>query len=102
MFGLAIIFAQILLTFFYSKASSIGFFYVPYFFSIFGVYLFVMCNNQIKEKFRKVIVFSLILMCVLSMVSIFFFYLTDEVGATSVTKYKDTRNSFEWLYPNMI
>ncbi len=100
-FSLAIILAQIINNFVYYKAASINFFYVPLFFSIFGIHSFVMRSNQIKEKFRKVIVFSLILMCILSSLSILSFHLTDEVGATSFTKYKDTRNSFEWLYHKM-
>ena len=99
MFGLAIIFAQILNTFLYYKSNSINFFYIPIFFPIFGTYLLLFSAEG--EKFSKIIISIFSLMIVLSLFSNLALNITDEAGATSVTKYKDTENSFEWIYNNM-
>jgi hypothetical protein len=99
-FGLAIILAQIINVIAYYNTASINFFYVPLFFPIFGVYLLINTVSNKKEKLEKIIIFGLILMCILSSLCNVSIYLTNEAGATSVTKYEDTRSSFEWLYSN--
>jgi len=97
-FGLSLICAQILNNFLYYKVG-INFAYVPIFFPIFGVYSLLSYNKI--NKFRKFIIFSLSLMIILSLLCNIAFYASDELGATSFTKYKDTKSSFDWLYHNM-
>lgn len=98
-FGLAIIFAQMINSFLYYKSSSIGFPSIPLFFPIFGVSSFII--SETKNKLRKFIILSISLMIVLSLLSNIAIYITNEGGTTSVTKYNDTESSFEWLYHKM-
>lgn len=105
LFAISILLAQILLIFAYYKTGSISFTYIPLFFPLFGIYLFLdlNSNNFVKNNFfwRNIIIVFLILIILLSLSNIVFFSLTNEVGMTSVTKYADTEDSFEWLYHKM-
>lgn len=98
-FGLAVIFAQMINSFLYYKSESINFIYAPLFFPIIGVYSLIFSDR--KRKFRKAIILSLSLIIVLSLLSNIALNVTDEAGATSVIMYKDTESSFKWIYNNM-
>jgi len=100
-FGISIMFAQLIHVISYYASCSLNFFYVPLFFPVIGIYLFRNVRYNRKGKLKRIIVFSLILMCVLSLICNISLYLTNEAGATSITKYENTKNSFEWLYSNM-
>ncbi len=99
-FGLSILLAQIIHVIGYYKSNSLAFPLVPLFFPIFGVYIFINTIDN-KEKVKKFIILSLSTMAIASLICIISLNHTSEGGTTSVTKYKDTKSSFEWLYHNM-
>lgn len=100
----SILLAQLISVFAYYNTGSINFIYVPLFFPLFGVYLFSSLNFKsvnIKRFMRNGLVFSLICLILLSVISYITLGLTNEAGATSITKYENTQNSFEWVYDHI-
>lgn len=100
-FTLSILLGQIINAIAYYKSNSLAFPQVALFFPMFGVYLFISTVSNKKEKLRKIIISSLSIMIMLSLMCNISMYLTNEAGTTSVTKYADTKGSFEWLYHNI-
>lgn len=99
--AISIVLAQILNIAIYYKSSSINFPYVPLFFPIFGVYLFSTIKDNMKNKRLEAFIYVLVsILIIFSIIANISFYLTNEAGITSLTKYRDAEPSLEWVYEN--
>ncbi len=104
-FSISIFFAQIIHVISYYQTKSLSFFYVPLYFPLFGIQLFantVKREDSFYQITKAFITFSIIIMIILSLICVFSIGNIREAGETSVTKYIDTENSFNWIYSHHI
>lgn len=97
-YALSIIFAQAINVVAYYKTDSINFPYIVLFFPIFGLGLFTTNMDYRTNLLNNIIAILLIILIISSLFCVVSLSFTNEAAQTSITKYKDTKTSFEWIY----
>jgi len=94
-FCISILISQLIYSLAYFGSESVNFFYVPLFFPLFGSMLMIRSKKGRSMEF--VFIFLLIILCILSCMSIITQHYTHESGNTPITKFDDTKSSFNWF-----
>lgn len=103
-FIVSVIITQILATISYFKSNSIGFPLVPLLLPLLSIWLFSDLDRKYcilnQPNFRLFLRFVIIILIILNIICALCLLLTNQAGANSETKYKDTGECFSWLYCN--
>lgn len=96
-YALSILLAQIINAYCYYKSESINFPYVTLYFPLFGAGLITKAQPS-NIKIKKFLIICFILIIMLSILCAVSLRFTNEAGETSLTKYENTKSSFEWIF----
>ncbi|NLT37156.1 MAG: hypothetical protein GXX95_03230 [Methanomassiliicoccus sp.] len=99
---LGLVIAQVVIVFLYYQSNSINFVYIPTLFPMMAIYAFLSYND--KQLFRrrfsaaKIISYCMVALLLLGAICLVTMYCTNQAGETSVTKFAEVENSFQWSY----